>query len=60
MPLKSEAQRKYMYANKPDLATKWQRESGAKSQLPERASKKKKKSSSLLDAYVAGGKRLKR
>jgi hypothetical protein len=59
MPFKSEAQRRYLYSQKPEIATKWRRESGTKSQLPERAGKKKK-SSSLIAAYVAGGKKLNR
>jgi hypothetical protein len=33
MPFKSEAQRKWFYENKPDLATKWEKET-PKGKLP--------------------------
>ena len=36
MPFKSEAQRKWMYANKPQMAKKWQAHTGDK-KLPQRA-----------------------
>jgi hypothetical protein len=59
MPFKSEAQRRYLYANEPEIASKWTRETKVKTQLPERAKKKRKKSS-LLAAFEEGGKRLRR
>jgi hypothetical protein len=60
MPFKSEAQRRYLYSQEPEIASKWTRETKVKSQLPERAKKKKKKKSSLLAAYEEGGKKLSR
>jgi len=59
MPFKSESQRRYLYSQEPEIASKWTREKKVKSQLPERAFKKKKKSS-LLTAYEEGGRRLRR
>ena len=35
MPFKSKAQRKWMYANKPKMASKWQKETPKKN-LPEK------------------------
>ena len=35
MPFQSKAQRKWMYANKPKMASKWQKET-PKNNLPER------------------------
>lgn len=51
MPFKSEAQRRYLYANEPEIAERWTREYGSKP-------RKKKKRSALLEAYNAGAKRL--
>jgi len=39
MPFKSEKQKKWMYANKPDMAAEW----SAKEKLPKKKKKKKKK-----------------
>jgi len=36
MPFKSEAQRRWMYAKKPEMAKRWQEHTGSKD-LPERA-----------------------
>lgn len=38
MPFKSKAQRKWMYANKPKMAAKWQKKTGNK-KLPPKKSK---------------------
>lgn len=43
MPFKSEAQRKYLYKNHPDIAAKWESE-GATGDLPERIHPKKTES----------------
>jgi hypothetical protein len=51
MPFKSEAQRRYLYSQEPEIAERWTRDYGS-------SSKKKKKGSSLLSAYDAGAKRL--
>lgn len=42
MPFKSEAQRRYLYANEPATARKWERHTKSKA-LPERKETKKKK-----------------
>lgn len=42
MPFKSEAQRRYMYKNMPELAAKWEKKYGSKN-LPERVKPKKMK-----------------
>ena len=39
MPFKSEAQRKWMYANKPEMAKKWQKHTPKGKKLPEKAKK---------------------
>lgn len=44
MPFKSEAQRKYMYANLPEIAKKWESETPQGSSLPQRINPKKPKS----------------
>jgi hypothetical protein len=41
MPFKSQAQRKWMHANKPETAKKWEAET-PKKKLPKRIGKKKK------------------
>ena len=40
MPFKSEAQKKWLYANKPNLATKFAEETPQDAKLPERISSK--------------------
>lgn len=40
MPFKSEAQKKWMFANKPEMAKRWQAETPAK-KLPQKVKKKK-------------------
>jgi len=41
MPFKSQQQRKFMYAEHPDIAARWQKET-PKGKLPKRVKKKKK------------------
>ena len=43
MPFKSEAQRKWMYKNEPEMAKKWEQETPEGSQLPEKAKPSKPK-----------------
>lgn len=43
MPFKSEAQKKWMYANYPEMAKQWQKETPKEKKLPKRVKKKKKK-----------------
>lgn len=58
MPFKSEAQRRYLYAKEPKVAARFAKETPKNAKLPARVKRKKK--SSLLNAYEEGGKRLKR
>lgn len=41
MPFKSDAQRKWMYANKPKMAEKWQKETPKGKPLPKKVKKGK-------------------
>lgn len=41
MPFKSQAQRKWMFANKPEMAAKWAAETPSGKKLPKRLKKKK-------------------
>lgn len=50
MPFKSEAQRRYLYANEPDIAKRWEREYGTSTDLPERVGRKKPAKRSPLKA----------
>ncbi len=43
MPFKSKAQRRWMYANKPEMAKKWEKHTPKSKKLPEKVSKKGKK-----------------
>lgn len=54
MPFKSEAQRRYMYANEPKLAREFESKTPKGKKLPARVGKK----SSLLAAYLGGKKKL--
>jgi hypothetical protein len=54
MPFKSDAQRRFMYSQKPEIAKDWRKKYGPQTNLPERAKKKK----GLLNAYKEGGKRM--
>jgi hypothetical protein len=40
MPFKSEAQRRFMYAQHPKIAKRWQKHTGKGAELPEKVSKK--------------------
>jgi len=42
MPFKSEAQKKWMYANKPEMAKEWQAETPKGKKLPKKLKKKRK------------------
>lgn len=43
MPFKSEAQKKWMYANKPKMAKEWQDHTPKGKKLPKKAKKTRKK-----------------
>lgn len=58
MPFKSEAQRRYLYANEPKVAKEYASKTSKNAKLPEYVKRKKK--SALLEAYENGGKRLNR
>jgi hypothetical protein len=48
MPFKSEAQRRYMHANLPEIAQKWEKEYPTNSNLPARVSGRRKPSGSII------------
>jgi len=58
MPFKSDAQRRWMYSQKPAMAKRWSEETPRNAKLPERVAKKTRRKSSLLTAFEEGGKRL--
>ncbi|MCX6794808.1 MAG: hypothetical protein NTY31_02385 [Candidatus Falkowbacteria bacterium] len=41
MPFKSQAQRKWMFANKPEMAEKWAKETPKDKKLPKKVKKNK-------------------
>lgn len=43
MPMKSEAQRKWMHANKPKMAKRWEKETPKAAKLPKKKVKSTKK-----------------
>lgn len=43
MPFKSQAQRRFLYANKPELAKEFEAKTGSKKKLPEHVKPKPKK-----------------
>jgi len=45
MPFKSEAQRRFMYKNHPEIAERWSKEGGTSGTLPDRIHPKKAKAS---------------
>lgn len=49
MPFKSQAQRKWMYANKPEMAKEFESKTPSGKKLPERSSKKSKPKPKKLD-----------
>lgn len=57
MPFKSEAQRRYLYANEPKMAKRWEKETPKNAKLPERV-KRKRKRSSIMTALEEGARRL--
>lgn len=57
MPFKSEAQRRYLYANEPKVAKSWEKKTPKNAKLPERA-KKKRKGSSIMAALEEGARRM--
>lgn len=59
MPFKSEAQRRYLYAKEPKVAKRFAAETPKNAKLPERVKKKRKKSS-LLNAFEEGGRKISR
>lgn len=42
MPFKSQAQRRYLFANHPDIAERWAKETPKGKKLPQHVKKKKK------------------
>lgn len=46
MPFKSDAQKKWMYANKPEMAKKWQKENPKGANLPDKVKDKSSKKKS--------------
>ena len=54
MPFKSEKQKKFMFANKPDIAKKWTEKYGSK---PEDEKKKKNKKQALRMIIMIGRKK---
>lgn len=42
MPFKSQAQRKFMYAQHPEIAARWSKKTGNEGKLPEKVSARKK------------------
>ena len=50
MPFKSEAQRRWMYANKPEMAKRWEKETSKGKDLPKRL----KKTAGPLRAGISG------
>lgn len=43
MPFQSQAQRKWMYANHPEMAERWEKETPKKKPLPKKKAKKRAK-----------------
>ena len=55
MPFKSEAQRKFLYANYPEMAKRWQKHTPKDADLPEHV--KKKKTAGLLSDFAKSAER---
>lgn len=51
MPFKSQAQRKWMYANKPKMAKKWEKHTPKGKKLPKKVKKKKKKKKTRRESF---------
>ena len=56
MPFKSEAQRRWMHVNEPEMADRWEEHTPKGKKLPERVKKKKKTESIIarIDAVLEG------
>ena len=52
MPFVSEKQRRWMYANEPEMAAEWQKETPKGKKLPMRVKKKSKEASIAKIAYA--------
>lgn len=50
MPFKSKAQKRWMYANYPEMAKRWQKHTKDESKLPERKSVRKKNKKKFAEA----------
>ena len=57
MAFKSEAQRRYLYANEPKVANRYSKETPRNAKLPERV-KRKRKRSSIMTALEEGARRM--
>ena len=53
MPFKSQAQRKYLYKNKPKIARKFEKETKKGTKLPKRVKKRTTKSKSKAQVILA-------
>ena len=49
-PILSEAQRRWVHKNHPEMAERWEKETPADSKLPEHVGKKKKKKKTWAEA----------
>lgn len=58
MPFASEAQRKWMWVNRPEQAAEWEKHTPADAKLPERVSEVRKSSSKANPALVDALKRI--
>lgn len=54
MPFVSQAQRGWMYANKPGMAKRWEKETPKGNALPQRVTGKPKKYGDYLKKYEGG------
>ena len=54
MPFKSNAQRKWMYANEPGIAKKWSKHTPKGTKLPEHVKQKKANMNTQEQAYING------
>ena len=53
-PLKSQKQRRWMWANRPEMAAQWEADTPKGTKLPERVAKKKRAPLAKLRARVVG------
>ena len=54
MPFKSDAQRRYLYSQHPDVAKKFAAETPKGADLPEHVKKKKREMSAMMDKMLRG------